>query len=333
MNGTVNHCRYCLFFNACTFHCSLVSLLHIVVWTVQKHSCCSLPPVSPLSSNSILPPFPWLQFQKGTVGLSFLPSWRKGSIPLLSFPRFLVSVPASSDHLTWFLSPSLSFDNSRFVFFPFLSSWLHPCFVLYWLLLSHPPISTYTSILSNPPSLPPNWRVSLRRLSCLRDFIPQNKNKEHIHSHTHSCHNLQWEKHCPFQYCHNLGLNIQIHAVHTGTKILQAWRYKPRILKIAPIQSQVAMSPRRLRLLHYFMYPTLHTAQLSSHNGPHCSYRKHWRGEEASVYYLSVAFIIIIFMQCPLVLTALILNISLIFCFFQRCCVSTSSRALVEQCG
>lgn len=60
----------------------------------------------------------------------------------------------------------------------------------------------------------------------------------------------------------------------TDMKSLLACRYKPRMLKIATIQSQVPMSPWHARLLHYFMHPTLHRAQqnpslLSAHS-VHC---------------------------------------------------------------
>lgn len=88
-----------------------------------------------------------------------------------------------------------------------------------------------------------------------------------------------------------MGLNLQIHAVHTGMRTLKTWANKPQILKIAPIQSQVPMSPWHLRLLPDFEHPTLHTAQqnlplLSVANGAHHKPWTHWRGEKTSAYYL-----------------------------------------------
>lgn len=69
---------------------------------------------------------------------------------------------------------------------------------------------------------------------------------------------------------------LELHTIHRGKRILQAWRYRPQSLKIESIQSQVAVSPWHIRLLLYFMPPTLQTAQqdlylISTNNGAQCT--------------------------------------------------------------
>lgn len=68
------------------------------------------------------------------------PAGGKNQYPFCFLPASL-SQSLHSDHLTCFLSRCLPLNNSRFVFFDF---------VLHGLELSHPPISSFTSILLNP---------------------------------------------------------------------------------------------------------------------------------------------------------------------------------------
>ena len=137
-----------------------------MVRALPKPACCSLPTIF----SSILPPFPWLQFQTSTVGSSFPPSWWIESIPPLIClpPHFLQSQSLHPLTTSLGFSTLSVFNNSRFVF-----CFLLPPFIRASLLCALLPPST--------TSIPPTISPSLTRMaSFLKGFYPQESLK---HSH------------------------------------------------------------------------------------------------------------------------------------------------------